>query len=256
MELHDGEGEQYASCTFDLKNGEKSSGDGPLAQSNISLAEDGYFHLSLSLVPTADTEIHFTMAFLNANNGIVYPGREGKAILLRKIDIEGLPSSASVSEELAEPLIAREVKQWATAANVALQSTDGVIRVTETRGYGYHRLLGRIDGGCAAKVATLSLLAKPVGCSRIKIELRDDGAAQYVTSTFDLKSGDKLSSDGPLAQCSISPAEDGYFHLSLGLVPAADTQIHFTVTFLNAENAIVYRGREGRAVLLRKIDIQ
>ena len=123
----------------------------PPAQSSISPAEDGYFHLSLSLVPTADTEIHFTMAFLNANNAIVYPGREGKAVLLRKIDIDGLLSSASVSEVLAEPLIAREVKQWATAENVALQSTDGAIRVTETRGYGYHRLLGRIDGGCAGQ---------------------------------------------------------------------------------------------------------
>jgi glycosyltransferase domain-containing protein len=256
IELHDGGVGQYVSCTFDLKSGEKSSWDGPVVHSDISPAEDGYFHLSLSLVPMADGEIHFTVAFLNADNVIVYPGRAGKAVLLRKIDIEGLLSSASVSEELTEPLIAREVKQSATAENVALQSNDGAIRVTETRGYGYHRLLARIDGGCAGKVATLSLLAKPVGCWRVKIELRDDGAAQYVTSTFDLKSGDKLSSDGPLVQCSISPAEDGYFHLSLGLVPAVDTQIHFTVTFLNADNAIVYRGRQERAVLLRKIDIQ
>ena len=244
------------SCTFDLKSGEKSSWDGPLVQSNISPAQDGYFHLSLSLVLTADTEVHFTIAFLNADNVIVYPGRAGKSVLLRSIDVEGLLSSALVSEELAEPLIARDVKQWATAENVALQSNDGAIRVTETRGYGYHRLTGGIDGGCAGKAATFSVLAKPVGCSTVKIELRDDRATQYVTSTFDLKSGDKLSSDGPLAQCSISPAEDGYFHLSLGLVPAVDTRLHFTVTFLNPDNAVVYRGRGGRAVLLRKIDIQ
>ena len=77
-----------------------------------------------------------------------------------------------------------------------------------------------------------------------------------MTSTFDLKSGDKLSSDGPLARCSITPAADGYFHLSLGLVPTADTRIYFTIAFLNATNAIVYPGREGRAVLLRQIDIQ
>ena len=205
---------------------------------------------------TVDTEVQFTIAFLNADNVIVYPGRVGKAVLLRKIDVDGLLSSASVSEELAEPLIARDVKQWATAENVELQSNDGAIRVTEARGYGYHRLSGGIDGGCAAKVATFSVLAKPVGCSRVKIELRDDTAAQYVTSTFDLGSGDKLSSDGPLAQCSISPAEDGYFHLSLGLMPGVDTRIHFTVTFLNPDNAVVYRGRRGRAVLLRGIDIQ
>ena len=106
------------------------------------------------------------------------------------------------------------------------------------------------------KTATLSFLAKPVGCSKLKIELHGEGGAQYVTATFDLESGAQLSSDGPLEGCSITPAADGYFHLSLGLRPAADTQIYFTIGFLNASNAIVYPGREARAVVLRQIDIQ
>jgi hypothetical protein len=137
-----------------------------------------------------------------------------------------------------------------------LQCNDGTILVTETSGYGHHRLLGQIDGGRAAKVATLSLLAKPAGCWTVKIELHGEGAVQYVTSTFDLKSGEKLSSDGPLALCSITPAAAGYFQLSLGLVPTTDTRIYFTIAFLSATNALVYPGCEGRAVLLRQIDIQ
>ena len=167
-----------------------------------------------------------------------------------------LPPIVSVSEVLTEPLIAREAEQWAEAENVSLQSNDGNIRVTETSGYGYHRLLGRIDGGAAGQTVTFSVLAKPVGCSTVKIEFHDGGIGQYVSCTFDLKTGERSAWDGPLTESNISPAEDGYFHLSLSLVPAADTEVQFTIAFLNADNVIVYPGRVGKAVLLRKIDIE
>ena len=166
-----------------------------------------------------------------------------------------LPPIASVSEVLTEPLIAREAEQWTTAENVSLQSDDGAILVTESSGYGHHRLVGRIDGGAAGQAVTFSVLAKPVGCSKLKIELHDDGATQYVDSIFDLKCGEKSSPVCPSAQSSIRSSENGYFHLSLSFVPTASTQIHFTVAFLDANNAVVYPGRRGKAVLLRKIDM-
>jgi glycosyltransferase domain-containing protein len=167
-----------------------------------------------------------------------------------------LPPIASVSEVLAESLIASEAEQWATAENVSLHRSNGIIRVTETSGYGHHRLLGRIDGGSAGRAVTFSILAKQAGCGKIKIELHDDGAGQYVTSSFDLRSGDKSTSDGSLAQSSISPAAEGFFHLSLSLVPTANTRIHFTVAFIDANNAVVYPGRAGKAVMLRKLDME
>ena len=140
------------------------------------------------------------------------------------------------------------------AENVSLQSNDGNIRVTETSGYGYHRLLGRIDGGCAGQAATFSVLAKPAGCSKIKIELHDD-AETHNTCLLPLISKVARSHQGRgrLRQCSISLAEDGYFRMSLGLVPTADTLLHFAVTFLNADDGIVYPGRAGKAVTFRKL---
>lgn len=257
IELHGEDGAQYVSSAFDLISGEKSSPDGRLAQASILPAEEGYFRLSLGMVPAADSRLHFTVTFLNADDGIVYPGRVGKAVLLRKFDVEGLQSSASLTEEIREPLIARDAKQRSEAENVSLQSSADVIRVTETFGYGRHRVLGRIDGGRAGRAATFSFLAKPAGCWKIKVELHGEAGAQYVSSSFDLKDGGKVSSsDGPIAQCSISQEEDGYFRLALGMVPKADTRIFFSVTLLNADNAIIYRGGTGSSILLRKINIQ
>ena len=122
-----------------------------------------------------------------------------------------LPPIASVSEVITEPLIEREVEQLTTAENVSLQHHGGSILVTERSGYGHHRLIGRIDGARAGQAVTLSALAKPAGCSKLKIELHDDGAEQYVTSTFDLKSENKLSRMVRLSNPALGPQKTVIF---------------------------------------------
>ena len=90
----------------------------------------------------------------------------------------------------------------------------------------------------------------------LEVECRHSKSTAGVAATFDLKSGDKISSEGPFEQSRISRAEGGYFHLSLDLVPTGATTIHFPVTFLNADNSVGYPGRDGKALLLLELDIR
>ena len=41
-----------------------------------------------------------------------------------------------------------------------------------------------------------------------------------------------------------APRQTAISFLSLGMVPTADTRIFFTITLLNADNAVIYRGRK------------
>jgi len=161
----------------------------------------------------------------------------------------------SAVQPLSAQLIARAERQSVAGENASVQIDENGLRLAETPAYGYHRLLGRIDGGRAGQPSILSLLAKPAGRSRVKMEVHDDGAKNYVSACFDLMHGCQIAADGPIAQVEIDAADDGYYRLSLGLTPECDTQIHYSVTLMNADNGIVYSGRDGEALLLRQIDI-
>jgi glycosyltransferase domain-containing protein len=166
-----------------------------------------------------------------------------------------LYSPPATSEVLREPLIARKAAQWALAENVSLQRDENGFRVAANSGYGHHRVRGRIEGGQAGQTVALSLQAKSAGCSRVKLEVLDEGGTRYAASTFDLADGIVINSDSPVTT-SISAAEDGYFDLSLGLVLASSSEIHFTIALLKADNAVVYTGGADGALLLRKIDVR
>ena len=164
-------------------------------------------------------------------------------------------SSGLSLQTLRKSLIARPVTQWAGLENLVVRTGRGAMRLTEAPKSGYHRLFVRVEGGRAGQAATASFLAKPLDCLRIKIELHDDGTKQYVASTFDLETGEQWLSDGPLVQTGIKLAQDGYLHVSVGLVPTVDTDLYFTLTLLNDAQAATYTGRKGRGILLRELDI-
>lgn len=86
IELHDGEAKAYVAASFDLKSGFYFAVAGP-AQVSIVKAPDGYCRLSLGFVPPAKSRINFSVSLLNSDDGIVYSGRNGKAVLLRDIHI-------------------------------------------------------------------------------------------------------------------------------------------------------------------------
>ena len=174
---------------------------------------------------------------------------------LDEYDPRELAHGGSALTVFEQPLIRRPVKQYAALENVLLQTAANGFQLTEQPRNGYHRILMTIEGGCAGSIATVSLLAKPMGCTGIKLELHDDGAKRYGTSTFDLGSGELWRSEGSVEH-SIKSMPHGYFQLSLGLTLTTDTAVHFTLSLLDADLAVIYAGHGNRGIRVRELDVR
>jgi glycosyltransferase domain-containing protein len=163
------------------------------------------------------------------------------------------PDSSSV--HLDAQLVAARVAQSTTLENAVLQTVDDTVRLTERPRPGLHRLLLRVDD-CANGTVEASFLAKPAGCSLVRVELHDDGAKHYVASDVDLASGQVVALQGDPVRCRPAAAgPPGYFELSASIRSAAPTAAHLTVSLLDPEHAISYAGREGKGVLLGRFRI-
>jgi hypothetical protein len=166
------------------------------------------------------------------------------------------PGLSSVMQELERSLIERPQKQWAGLENAALHTLDEGLHLVERPYRGHHRLIVSIEGGRAGDLFTASLLAKPIGCTAIKLEMHDAGVKRYGASTFDLEHGEESAVNGSAEQPIIRPASNGYLQVSLSLRLTVDSAVHLTLSLLDRDNAVIHAGNPKRGIGLRDLDVR
>jgi molybdenum cofactor biosynthesis enzyme MoaA len=169
--------------------------------------------------------------------------------------VQHIDSNVATLQDL---LVKRSSRQWAATENASLISNGSAMRLSEDGSHGYHRLLGYIeDASAAAESLSISLLAKPAGCSKMKVEALEDGPqGRYVTATFDLDHGFHFNMVGPIAHVEISPSTEGFYRCCLEISKAGGCKIHYTVSLLMRDGGIIYSGDPDIAIMIKDLDIQ
>jgi glycosyltransferase domain-containing protein len=163
-------------------------------------------------------------------------------------------SVASVFEPVDMPAVADNVSQMAAVENASIETDDrGVIRLAELRRYGLHRLTLRVADKRPKELARWSIKARGDGCTKVKIELHDDGARKYGMSIFDLEAAVKVDESGSLAVAKAVSLPDGQLHIDLALPWTPGSQTHFSITLLDKGDSVVHAGDNRRAIEIAEI---
>lgn len=85
--------------------------------------------------------------------------------------------------------------------------------------------------------------------------MRDDQGAKYVATNFDLKAAYQFGATGDGVEATIEATSDEYCRITLSLTPETTTRIHFAISLVKFDNAIIYSGRAGNGVFIRDVRI-
>lgn len=171
---------------------------------------------------------------------------------------EYLPEEKQVpTESHLSPLDAAPFSGFAEAhaENSVATSNNGLLALTETAHYGYHRLLLRANGGNSPGPVEVAFYIRPNGRSRIRVELAADNMAKYWRFDMKLVGSNAYGIVGDGLALKVEKSDGDWSLVRARITTETAGAVFCNICLLGPRTENNYAGEAAQGAILRDIEL-